>query len=163
MSSLLSFVSSSKKTNNSSKKTKKMSKKTSSKSIDNTKANYTRIFIHKMLEMAPTIRLYHWKTESRATHKATDNLQETLNEIVDKYVETLIGKTNVKLDMTDYHTLHVPNLENNKQLEDYVKSIIEFLLDVHKKLDMEKDVDLLNLRDEMIADINKFLYLLRLK
>ncbi len=131
--------------------------------VDDVKVKYVKTFIHKMLEIPPAIRLFHWKTKSYAAHKATDSLLESLNEIVDKYVETLLGKTNVKLDMEDYHTLHVPNIIDNKSLEEYINSIIDFLIEQHKKLDPVMDVDLLNLRDEMIGDLNKFKYLLRLK
>ena len=116
-----------------------------------------------MLEITPVIRLYHWKTDSHATHKATDHLLGTLNEIIDKYVETLIGKTNIKLKTSDYNTLTVKTPENNKGLEKYIYEMIDFLLEIHQKLDLEKDVDLMNLRDEMIGDLNRFLYLLRLK
>ena len=164
MSSLLSFGTTApvkRSLKKSSKKTNTTSLK--SKTVPNSKVQYVKQFVHKMLEIPPTIRLFHWKTESYAQHKATDSLMETLNEIVDKYVETLLGKTHVKLDMNDYHTLHVTNLENVTKLEEYTQSIIDFLIEIHKKLDMEKDVDLLNLRDEMIGDLNKFKYLLRLK
>jgi len=160
MSSLLSFGSPVKRSLK--KSSKKLKLEISSVKPDS-KVNYVKQFVHKMLEIPPTIRLFHWKTESYAQHKATDSLMETLNEIVDKYVETLLGKTHVKLDMSDYHTLHVTNLENVTKLEEYTNSIIDFLIEIHKKLDMEKDVDLLNLRDEMIGDLNKFKYLLRLK
>jgi hypothetical protein len=127
------------------------------------KVEYMKVFVKRMLETTPVIRLYHWKTESRATHKATDHLLGTLTEIIDKYVETLIGKTNIKLKTSDYNTLTVKTPENNQGLEKYIHELIDFLLEIHKKLDLEKDVDLTNLRDEMIGDLNRFLYLLRLK
>ncbi len=127
------------------------------------KTDYVHVFVKRMLETTPVIRLYHWKTDSYATHKATDGLLETLNEIIDKYVETLLGKTNVKLNISDYNTLTLKTPENNTGLEKYIHELIDFLLEVHKKLDLEKDVDLTNLRDEMIGDLNRFLYLLRLK
>lgn len=127
------------------------------------KVDYMRIFVKRMLETTPVIRLYHWKTDSHATHKATDHLLGTLNEIIDKYVETLIGKTNIKLKTSDYNTLTVKTPENNQGLEKYIHELIDFILEIHKKLDLEKDVDLTNLRDEMIGDLNRFLYLLRLK
>ncbi len=127
------------------------------------KTDYVRVFVKRMLETVPVIRLYHWKTDSYATHKATDGLLETLNEIIDKYVETLLGKTNVKLKTSDYNTLTVKTPENNQGLEKYIHELIDFLLDIHKKLNLEMDVDLTNLRDEMIGDLNRFLYLLRLK
>ena len=125
--------------------------------------DYTKKFVRKMFELTTHIKLFHWKTDSYASHKATDGLFGTLNEIIDKYVETLLGKTGYKLKMVDYSNIPVQNLENNEELEKYIKEIIEFLLEIHTHLNLEKDVDLLNIRDEMIGDLNQFLYLLRLK
>ena len=151
--------------NNNTKPLKKTLKKSVSKKVESSKSkiDYAKIFVRKMFELTTIIKLYHWKTESYASHKATDGLLGTLHEIVDKYVETLLGKTAYKLKMQDYSNIPIKNLENNQQLEKYIKEIIEFLLEIHKHLNLEKDVDLLNLRDEMIGDLNRFLYLLRLK
>jgi hypothetical protein len=147
--------------------TQKKDKKISNKSLGNKKGGakpeLVKVFVKRMLEVTPTIRLFHWKTDSYAAHKATDSLMETLNEVVDKYVETMLGKTNVKLQMSDYHTLTIKTPNTNSDLESFIKELIQFLLTFHKKLDNETDTDLLNIRDEMIGDLNKFLYLLRLK
>ena len=42
--------------------------------------------------MLNVVKIYHWKTFSYATHKATDELYEELNENIDKFVEVLLGK-----------------------------------------------------------------------
>jgi hypothetical protein len=115
-----------------------------------------------MLESVHIIKLYHWKTKSYATHKATDGLHNKLGDLLDRYVEVLIGKTNLNLKMSDYSELKIKNLENNEAMEKFIQDLIKFLLKVHKKLDMEKDVDLFTLRDELISELNQFLYLLRL-
>jgi DNA-binding ferritin-like protein len=36
------------------------------------------------LEMLMMVKLFHWKTHSYATHKATDGLYDDLNEHIDK-------------------------------------------------------------------------------
>ena len=148
---------------NHTKSLKKTLKKLVSKKVESTKIDYAKTFVRKMFELTTIIKLYHWKTEYYSSHKATDGLLKILHEIVDKYVETLLGKTAYKLKMNDYSNIPIKNLENNQQLEKYIKDIIEFLLEIHTHLNLEKDVDLLNLRDEMIGDLNRFLYLLRLK
>jgi hypothetical protein len=116
-----------------------------------------------MLEASHVIKLYHWKTDSYSTHKATDNLHEKLTDIIDRYVETLLGKTGLKIDMSDYSSLKIKNIKSNQDLEEYVKNLIDFLVCGHKKLNLDYDVDLMTLRDEMIIELNQFLYLLRLK
>jgi hypothetical protein len=141
---------------------KRISKKSERKQKGGMKSDLVKVFVKRMLEVPPVIRLFHWKTDSYAAHKATDGLLETLNEIIDKYVETMLGKTNVKLSMSDYKTLSLETPQTNDDLEKYVKDLIEFLHDFHKKIDQEYDTDLLNIRDEIIGDLNRFLYLLRL-
>jgi hypothetical protein len=127
------------------------------------KSEYAKVFIKKMLESVHMIKLYHWKTKSYATHKATDGLHGKLGELVDQYVEVLIGKVDLNLNMSDYSELRLKNLKDNDELETFIKELIVFLFQIHKQLDMERDVDLLTLRDEIISELNQFLYLLRLK
>jgi hypothetical protein len=38
------------------------------------------------LEMIMMVKLFHWKTHSYATHKATDELYSKLNEHVDQFI-----------------------------------------------------------------------------
>ena len=45
--------------------------------------NITKVF----LEMLNTVKLYHWKTYSYATHEATDKLYKELNEYIDEFIE----------------------------------------------------------------------------
>ncbi len=48
-------------------------------------------------------------------------------------------------------------------LQHFIDGICEFLLSLTDQLDSRVDTDLLNLRDEMLATINKLKYLLTLK
>ena len=52
-------------------------------------------------EMLLMIKLYHWKTYSYATHKATDSLFSKFNDNVDRFMEVLLGKTGVRIDLTN--------------------------------------------------------------
>lgn len=118
--------------------------------------------ITNLLQILNLVKLYHWKTSSYSTHKATDELYSKLNENIDEYIEVMLGKMNTKFDLKDISTLKIKNIDNNKVLE---KEIKQFILDFYKinnKLDSKHDTDLLNLRDEIIASLNQFLYLLRL-
>ncbi len=118
--------------------------------------------IKRMLESIHAIKLYHWNTKSYATHKATDGLHEKLGELVDHYVEVFIGKIDTRLKMSDYKELTIQNLTTNKEMEKFIIDLINFLMTVHTKLDINKDTDLLNIRDEIAGELNQFLYLLRL-
>ena len=50
----------------------------------------------KFMEMLMMVKLYHWKTHSFATHKATDELYAKLNEHIDTFIEVLLGKTEIR-------------------------------------------------------------------
>ena len=45
----------------------------------------------KFLEMLLMVKLYHWKTHSFATQKATDELYESLNENIDKFIDCILN------------------------------------------------------------------------
>jgi hypothetical protein len=48
-------------------------------------------------------------------------------------------------------------------VQNFLDGITEFLVDMTEQLDSRYDTDLLNLRDEMLGEINKLKYLLTLK
>jgi hypothetical protein len=48
-------------------------------------------------------------------------------------------------------------------LQNFVDGIVEFLVSMTDQLDGRYDTDLLNLRDEMLQQVNKLKYLLTLK
>jgi hypothetical protein len=48
-------------------------------------------------------------------------------------------------------------------VQNFMDGITEFLVGMTDQLDSRYDTDLLNLRDEMLADINQLKYLLTLK
>jgi len=127
------------------------------------KDRHARKMVRSMLEMLPTIKFYHWTTGSYATHKATDGIYGKLNDHMDSYVETMLGKFNNKLKVSDFKTLNVTNIDSNEKMEKHVNHFINELRIYNQDLDQENDSDLLNIGDEIVADLNVFLYLLRLK
>jgi hypothetical protein len=48
-------------------------------------------------------------------------------------------------------------------VQNFIDGITEFLVSMTEQLDTKYDTDLLNLRDEMLASVNKLKYLLTLK
>ena len=113
--------------------------------------------------MLNTTKLYHWRTYSYATHEATDNLYADLNKYVDEFVEVMMGKMENRNQILNIHLvkMNVPNNNNDfkKEIEYYKKFLIE--LDPHLK--SKGNSDLLNIRDEILASLNKLLYLMTLK
>jgi len=137
-------------------------KKTPSKA-SSLKANIVRSF----LEMLNAIKLYHWKTESYSQHQATDELHEKLSELVDQFVEVLLGKEQKSYKSS--HKSRITMVEKHMKMMDsvnqgdFIEKIHHYrttLIDMNNVLNKKTDSDLLNIRDEMLANINQFLYLL---
>ena len=113
--------------------------------------------------MREQIKLYHWQTHSFSRHKATDEVIESLDKNIDEFVEIYMGKYG-RPKMTDKTgTIKVVNL-SEKTAVNFIRRCIQHLLsDVVKGLTPEKDSDIINIRDEMLGDLNKLLYLFTLK
>lgn len=112
--------------------------------------------------MRDQIKLYHWHTHSYARHKATDETIDALDKTVDEYVETYMGKYGRSRLTGTTNTVKLMNL-SEKSIVKFIKDCITYLQGpLVKRLDKEKDTDLLNLRDEMQGDLNKILYLFTL-
>lgn len=138
---------------------------TSTSSRSSVYANFEREITMKFFEMILLIKLYHWKTHSYATHKATDELYTKLNEHMDKFMEVLLGKTSMRIDLTRQKTLPLYDLSNIDELISKVNEFKRYLvnLDNHKAMRTMSNSDLFNIRDEILSDMNQFLYLLSFK
>ena len=112
-----------------------------------------------LLEMLVMVKLAHWKTASFATHKATDELFTSLNANIDKFIEVLLGKTGTRLNMHGHKTMELNQPDSHAQLIHQMTRFKTFLIG----LNMREDMDLMNIRDEMLGNVNQFLYLMTFK
>jgi len=110
------------------------------------------------LQMLNTVKLYHWKTSSYAQHKATDELYGELNTNIDAFVETMLGYSGGRVNLTGHKTLPLMDYTNVNDFSREVARYKDFLI----HLDIEGS-DLLNIRDEILGSLNKFSYLLTFK
>lgn len=119
--------------------------------------------IHFFFAMREQIKLYHWQTTSYARHKATDEVIDTLDKHIDTFVEVYMGKYGRPKMTPRTSTIHISQM-TEKSAVTFIRSCISKLLgDVVKGLTPEKDSDLFNIRDEMLAALNQLLYLFTLK
>lgn len=119
--------------------------------------------IHFFFQMRSQIKLYHWQTYSYARHKATDDVLDTLDKLIDEYVEVYMGKYGRPKLTEKQGCVKIVNM-TEKQAVVFIKRCVQHLLsDVVKGLTADKDSDLLNLRDEMLGALNQLLYLFTLK
>ena len=119
----------------------------------------TSDIVHTFIEMLNVVKMYHWKTHSFAQHKATDELYSSLNGHIDTFVETLLGKDGSRIEHWN-KKIEIMQADNTAQFKSRVNEYRDFLIDLTNHFDANKDSDLLNIRDEILGDINQFLYLL---
>jgi hypothetical protein len=107
-------------------------------------------------------KVFHWQTQSYSKHQAYGGIYDTLNTLSDEFIEIYMGKYGRLALEGEADAILLGNI-GEVNIEEFLETIIEFLLSLNHKLDSNKDSDLLNLRDEMLAAINKLKYLLTLK
>jgi hypothetical protein len=103
-------------------------------------------------------KIYHLSTTLFARHKASDKFDDEFQTNIDKFTEVYIGRYNVKPQITKLN--FDPKILTDdgivrlfKDSRTYLENLERFVI----------DTDLLNIRDEMLAGINRTLYLFNLK
>jgi hypothetical protein len=112
--------------------------------------------------MREQVKLYHWQTKVYSRHKATDSVISALDESIDKYVEVYMGKYGRPKMISRNNTVKVQNLSESTILRFIKGCIVHLEKDLVKKL-KPVDTDLVNLRDEMLGELNQLLYLFTLR
>jgi len=136
-------------------KTRKSFAPVASPNMSNKKSHIVKIF----LECLNMIKLYHWNTHSFAQHKATDELYSKLNDHIDRFVEVLLGKDESRIRMMEKR-IDLVDPHSTTDLKSRMHEYRNFLTEFDMHFNEKKDSDLLAIRDEILADINQFLYLL---
>ena len=117
--------------------------------------------IAKFLSIQQYIRIYHWTTRVYNQHVISGQLYEKLDELIDEFVETFLGKN--KLTFEPF-TITV---SSNKDIVSFLNTFKQFLItDLELALNSKsvmKNTDLKNIRDEMLGKVNQSIFLLRLK
>jgi len=119
--------------------------------------------VHFLLLLRNQLKLYHWQTRVYARHIATDKVLEELDELIDQYVEVYMGKYGrPKLTGADA-VIHLHNLSEAGASKLLSASVKHLLGPFVKHLNKDKDTDLINIRDEMVAHLHQLSYLFTLK
>jgi hypothetical protein len=111
-----------------------------------------------MMTIRDQVKLYHWQTHLFSRHKATDDLVDKLDTNIDTFVETYMGKYGR------------PKVTRSIKLSNFTESAAKtfvsqqrvFLSRVLPRMISPEDTDLLNIRDEILGDLNHVLYLFTL-
>ena len=92
----------------------KNSKNTTRSQRKNLLKNFQREITVKFLEILLMIKLFHWKTTSFATHKATDELYASLNTNIDTFIEVLLGKSGSRTDLLSNKNIALIDLNSQE-------------------------------------------------
>jgi DNA-binding ferritin-like protein len=101
------------------------------------------------------LKLYHWTTESYSNHKATDKLLDNLSDLIDSFVEKYMGAF-ARPVMKSGSSISVQNMTKTKYIK-LLKQAQDYLRGDLDKVIM-KNTELLNIRDEMLGEIDQALY-----
>ena len=114
------------------------------------------------LQMLNTVKLYHWKTHSYSQHKATDQLYSELNDNIDTFVEVMLGKKGDRVNLTGRKTIPLLDYTNLDSFKKEIEKYKTFLINMNNtvRLNLSNNSDLLNIRDEILGNLNQFTYLL---
>jgi hypothetical protein len=116
------------------------------------------IVIKLALECSAQLKLFHWQTTSYSNHKSADALMKKISELIDSFVEKYVGvfgRPTMKDSSIPLTTMNKTKFLNN------LKVAQEFLRGPLEKI-ISKNSELLNIRDEMLAEIDQALYLFTL-
>ena len=115
--------------------------------------------VRALLDMTTAVRLYHWNTRSFAQHKATDELYAKLDANVDRFVEVLLGKGREPVELANARGRSV-DAKGARAFSAKIHEYRAFLIDMDAYFGGPGDSDLLSIRDDILGDVNQFLYLM---
>jgi len=114
--------------------------------------------VTQLLTIRNQVKLYHWQTGSFARHKATDDLTAALDLNIDTFMESYMGRYG-RPKVSGSIKLH--NFSESAA-RSFVAKQTKYLSSVLPRKIKSTDTDLLNLRDTILGDLNKVLYLFTL-
>lgn len=105
--------------------------------------------IYRLLVFQNLLQVYHWQTKNYSHHIIVGELYNKFIKLTDKFVETYQKNISFK-----NKSIPLDNM-NEKKINELLEHMKQFLLE--QKI---TEVDLINIRDEMVMEINRGLYLL---
>ena len=118
--------------------------------------------IHFFFQLREQIKLYHWQTTLFARHKATDDVIKSLDEHIDLFVEVYMGKYGRPNITRATNSIQIKNM-TEKTATKFIKDCLAHLTGPFTRSIKGIDTDLLNIKDEMVGELNQLLYLFTLK
>jgi DNA-binding ferritin-like protein len=103
---------------------------------------------------------WHLDTKSYAEHKALDQFYTELLDLIDSLLETYLGKGK----SVDFGKIRMTfNPYKREAMIEYFKKLARYVARAKKSMNGTNDGDIANIMDEILALINKTLYMFTLK
>jgi DNA-binding ferritin-like protein len=113
------------------------------------------------MELQAQVKINHWQTKGYARHKAFDELHGGLLGLTDTFAEVAMGKYGRFILEDDDKTLNIVNLKD-LDLKEMLQTSKDALVQWNSEFE-SSDTDIMNIRDEILALLNKITYLLTLE
>jgi hypothetical protein len=115
----------------------------------------------KLVQIQLQFKFLHWQTYGDAKHKAYGDIYDSLGNHIDLFVEIMMGKMG-RVEFEPEFSIIFQDIKS-LSIQNFLDGITEFLVSMSDQLDSRYDTDLLNIRDEILGDINQLKYRLTLK
>ena len=128
-----------------------------------------------MFQIQATLRVSHFLSEKKSDHETLDKFLKKFNKKMDKFIEVWMGK-HEKFDLGKNRQVNVYQITKD-DLFAYLDLVLQFLTgdsmnnSVYKLskytlgsvMNSKKNVDLMSIRDDIVRNINRMKYRLRLQ
>ncbi len=114
------------------------------------------------LQVKIMLEIYHWNTYSYSRHKASDKLLSKLSKKMDIFVESIQGSRGVRLDIGFNSVVNLEQLTDDR-IVIILRQFREWLTKTLPNVILPRETDLLNIRDDIVSDLDQGLFLFTLK
>ena len=117
--------------------------------------------ITKFFALHNQLKIYHFQTDNYAQHQAFGGAYDAFTGLIDQFVEEFMGQYSRIMNKEGFkpESSNITDKDPDKFIEEY----ISFLVTELPKGLKPADTNLLNIRDEMLGELQKLKYLLTLK
>lgn len=118
------------------------------------------MIVTNLLTLHNQLKIHHWQTKSYAEHQALGGAYDEFSDLIDEFVEVFMGKYG-RIESREGFKIELSNYKDLSSI-DFADKYVDYLVNEMPKSLEKSDTDLFNIRDEMLAQLNKLKYLLTL-
>lgn len=120
----------------------------------------TEDVVLKLMSFQTQLKALHWQTRSFAQHKAFGGAYDAFGGLIDRFTECAIG-ANGRFAFPAGASIPVENY-SSVSLPKFIKDFGTFLQSFDTELELGTKSAFLNMRDEMLGELDQLAYLLSL-